>query len=180
MSREQKTRVCVYGDGLDYYVEKFILLDTYRISTTKVKVSLSSYERLIQKIYRMLYKENLIEHVKPNDEFEKLLLSQTKLNTAPFTSIAQMTLAPTTKIDIIEVVLRCGPSKYEGHTQNRCQIETELKVKMEKDKDFLVILGRNIGISPYQGVFLQIRFNSKIHINPTHPHASRSSRSYGH
>ncbi|KAG5586629.1 hypothetical protein H5410_047063 [Solanum commersonii] len=135
---ERKIRVCVYGDGLDYYVDKFILLDTYRISTARVKVSLSSYKRLIQKIYWMLNKETLIEHVKPNDEFEKLLLPPTKLNTTTFTSIAPMTLTPTAKIDIIEVVLRCGPSKYEGRTKNRCR-DVIVDNNQKNDIVFLVL-----------------------------------------
>ncbi|KAH0646972.1 hypothetical protein KY284_034856 [Solanum tuberosum] len=39
---------------------------------------------------------------------------------------------------------------------------------MENDKEFPVILGRNIGVSGYQGLSLQTRFNSTIRINPTY------------
>ncbi|XP_059279140.1 uncharacterized protein LOC132033242 isoform X2 [Lycium ferocissimum] len=42
---------------------------------------------------------------------------------------------------------------------------------MGKDEEFPVILGRNIGISSFQGLSLQIRFNSTIHINPAYPQA---------
>ncbi|KAK4709677.1 hypothetical protein R3W88_004190 [Solanum pinnatisectum] len=42
---------------------------------------------------------------------------------------------------------------------------------MENGKEFPAILGRNIGISGYQGLSLQTRFNSTIRINPTYPQA---------
>ncbi|XP_049382942.1 replication protein A 70 kDa DNA-binding subunit B-like [Solanum stenotomum] len=105
-----------------------------------------------------------------------------------------MTPAPNAEIDIIGVVLRCGPSKYAGRTKNRCrevtiaddqrnqflltlwddfgEIEgTELEAQMENGKEFPIILGRNIGVSGYQGLSLQTRFNSTIRINPTYPQA---------
>ncbi|XP_049398705.1 replication protein A 70 kDa DNA-binding subunit B-like [Solanum stenotomum] len=105
-----------------------------------------------------------------------------------------MTPTPKAEIDIIGVVLRCGPSKYAGRTQNRCrevtiaddqrnqflltlwddfgEIEgTELKAQMENGKEFPIILGKNIGVSGYQGLSLQTRFNSTIRINPTYPQA---------
>ncbi|KAG5615707.1 hypothetical protein H5410_015531 [Solanum commersonii] len=71
--QEQQIRAAAYGDDIEYYVEKFILLDTYLISVARVKVSLSSYERLIHKFYCLLDKEILVEHVKSNDELEKPL-----------------------------------------------------------------------------------------------------------
>ncbi|XP_069148474.1 uncharacterized protein [Solanum lycopersicum] len=42
---------------------------------------------------------------------------------------------------------------------------------MGKRKEFTVILARNIGISGYEDLSLQRRFNSTIRINPTYPHA---------
>lgn len=47
----------------------------------------------------------------------------------------------------------------------------QLEAKMQGGKEFSIILGRNIGISPYQGFSLQTRFNSTIRINPTYPQA---------
>uniref|UniRef100_A0A3Q7J983 Uncharacterized protein n=2 Tax=Solanum lycopersicum TaxID=4081 RepID=A0A3Q7J983_SOLLC len=47
----------------------------------------------------------------------------------------------------------------------------ELKSQMGKRKEFTVILARNIGISGYEDLSLQRRFNSTIRINPTYPHA---------
>ncbi|KAK4708632.1 hypothetical protein R3W88_029557 [Solanum pinnatisectum] len=145
--QEQQMRATVYGDDIDYYAGKLILLDTYLISTARVKVSLPSYGRIIHKFYWVLYKETLIEHIKPNNELEKSLH----------------------RPNIVGVVLRCGPSKYVGRTQNRCQIErAQLEDQMKKGKEFPVILGRNIGIFDLS---LQTRFNSAIRINPTYPQA---------
>ncbi|WMV38397.1 hypothetical protein MTR67_031782, partial [Solanum verrucosum] len=168
-------REVVYGDDIDYYAEKLILLDTYLISTARVKVSLPSYGRVIHKFYWVLDKEALIEHVEPDNELEKSLLPPTKLHTTTFANIAHMTPGPNAEIDIVGVVLRCGLSKYIGRTQNRCrevtiaddqrnqflltlwddlgEIEgTKLEAQMENGKDFPVILGRNIGVSGYQGM----------------------------
>lgn len=192
--QEQQIRAAVYGDDIDYYAEKLVIFDTYLISTARVKVSVPSYGRIIHKFYWVPDKEALIEHVEPDNELEKPLLPPTNLHTAPFASIANMTPAPNAEIDIIGVVLRCGPSKYAGRTQNRCrevtiaddqrnqflltlwddfgEIEgTELEAQMENGKEFPIILGRNIGVSGYQGLSLQTRFNSTIRINPTYPQA---------
>uniref|UniRef100_M0ZL83 Replication protein A OB domain-containing protein n=1 Tax=Solanum tuberosum TaxID=4113 RepID=M0ZL83_SOLTU len=212
--QEQQIRAVVYGDDIDYYAEKLVLSDTYLISTAMVKVSLPLYGRIIHKFYWVLDKEALIEHVEPHNELEKPLLPPTKLHTTTFASIAHMTPAPNAEIVIIGVVLHSGPSKYAGRTQNRCrevtivddqrnqflitlwddfgEIEgTELEAQMENGKEFPVILGRNIGVSGYQGkllksypftvytllhdhsvctcLSLQTRFNSTIRINPTYP-----------
>ncbi|KAG5596083.1 hypothetical protein H5410_037315 [Solanum commersonii] len=101
--------------------KKLILLDTHLISTARMKVSLPSYGRVIQKIYWVLDKEALIEHVELDNELEKPLLPPTKLHTTTFASIAHMTLDPNAEIDIVGVVPRCGPSKYIGRIQNRCR-----------------------------------------------------------
>ncbi|WMV46925.1 hypothetical protein MTR67_040310 [Solanum verrucosum] len=42
---------------------------------------------------------------------------------------------------------------------------------MATEADLLVILGRSIGISTYQGLSLQTRYNSTIHVNPNYPQA---------
>ncbi|WMV27496.1 hypothetical protein MTR67_020881 [Solanum verrucosum] len=200
-------RAVVYGDDIDNYAKKLILLDTYLISTASVKVSLPSYGKVIHKFYWVLDKEALIEHVEPDNELEKSLLPPTKLHTTTFASIAHMTPGPNAEIgphislfllDIVGVVLRCGPSKYIGHTQNRCcevtiandkrnqfmltlwddlgEIEgTELEALMENGKDFPVILGRNIGVSGYQGMRVLHCFTET---SPFYTTITRSFRMY--
>ncbi|KAG5580388.1 hypothetical protein H5410_051015 [Solanum commersonii] len=42
---------------------------------------------------------------------------------------------------------------------------------MATTADLIVILGRSIGISTYQGLSLQSRFNSTIHLDPNYPQA---------
>ncbi|KAH0645241.1 hypothetical protein KY284_033125 [Solanum tuberosum] len=175
-------------------LEKKTRFQNLILEDEQVKVSVPSYGRIIHKFYWVLDKEALIEHVEPDNQLEKPLLPPTNLHTATFASIANMNPTPNAEIDIIGVVLRCGPSKYAGRTQNRCrevtiandqrnqflltlwddfgEIEgTELEAQMENGKEFPIILGRNIGVSGYQGLSLQTRFNSTIHINPTYPQA---------
>ncbi|KAL3376838.1 hypothetical protein AABB24_003318, partial [Solanum stoloniferum] len=52
--------------------------------------------------------------------------------------------------------------EIEGH---------EISSKMATEPDLLVILGRSIGISTYQGLSLQTRYNSTLRVNPTYPQA---------
>ncbi|KAL3361468.1 hypothetical protein AABB24_014390, partial [Solanum stoloniferum] len=42
---------------------------------------------------------------------------------------------------------------------------------MATEPDLLVILGRSIGISTYQGLSMQTRYNSTLRVNPTYPQA---------
>ncbi|KAF3655609.1 putative 3-ketoacyl-CoA synthase 3-like, partial [Capsicum annuum] len=95
--------------------------------------------------------------------------------------------------DILGVVIHCCHEKYVGRTQNNCQEITiaddqntqflltlwgdfskiegpELQAKIEKE-EYLIILGRNIGIFYCQGLSLQIKFNTIIRINPSYPQA---------
>ncbi|XP_015158432.1 uncharacterized protein [Solanum tuberosum] len=104
-----------------------------------------------------------------------------------------MTSGPSAEIDILGVVLRCSPSKYVGRTQNRChevtiaddqqnqflltlwndfrKIEgTELEAQMEMGKTFPVILGRNTGISGYQGMRALHCFTEISHFYTIHYH----------
>ncbi|KAK4727082.1 hypothetical protein R3W88_031999 [Solanum pinnatisectum] len=97
---KQQIREVVYGDDIDYYAEKLMLLDIYLIITVRVKVSLPSYEKIKHKFYWVLDKESLIEHIKPNNEPKKPLLPPTKLHTTTFVSIAQMTPGPNAEISI--------------------------------------------------------------------------------
>ncbi|KAG5570982.1 hypothetical protein H5410_060748, partial [Solanum commersonii] len=128
--------------------------------------------KIIHKFYWVLDKETLIEHIKPNNELEKPRLPPTKLHTTTFVSILQMTPDPNAEIDIVGNVLCYGPSKYAGHTQNMCREVTivddqrsqflltlwddireiegvELEARMEKGKEFPIILERNIRICGY-------------------------------
>ncbi|KAG5593839.1 hypothetical protein H5410_035071 [Solanum commersonii] len=52
--------------------------------------------------------------------------------------------------------------EIEGH---------EIASKMATTADLLVILGRSIGISTYQGLSLQTRYNSTLRVNPNYPQA---------
>ncbi|KAG5568751.1 hypothetical protein H5410_064235 [Solanum commersonii] len=52
--------------------------------------------------------------------------------------------------------------EIEGH---------EIASKMATEADLPVILGRSIGISTYQGLSLQTRYNSTLRVNPNYPQA---------
>ncbi|KAH0725482.1 hypothetical protein KY284_001347 [Solanum tuberosum] len=52
--------------------------------------------------------------------------------------------------------------EIEGH---------EIASKMATEADLIVILGRSIGISTFQGLSLQTRFNSTVRVNPNYPQA---------
>lgn len=47
----------------------------------------------------------------------------------------------------------------------------ELESKLKGPNKLLVVIGRNIGVFPYQGLTLQIRFSSTICLNPLFPQA---------
>ncbi|KAG5582554.1 hypothetical protein H5410_053181, partial [Solanum commersonii] len=73
------------------------------------------------------YVENLTlldTHLISTARLDKPLLPLNKLHTTTFANIAQLTPGPNAEIDIVGVVLRCGLSKYAGHTQNRCREAT--------------------------------------------------------
>ncbi|KAG5568068.1 hypothetical protein H5410_064912 [Solanum commersonii] len=99
-----------------------------------------------------------------------------------------------TYADILAIVLRCGPQKNAGRSHHRCREITlcdnqktqflftlwedfgeieghEIASKMATEGDLLVILGRSIGISTYQGLSLQTRYNSTLRVNPNYPQA---------
>ncbi|KAH0645427.1 hypothetical protein KY284_033311 [Solanum tuberosum] len=98
------------------------------------------------------------------------------------------------EIDILAIVLRCGPQKNAGRSRHRCREITlcdnqksqflftlwedfgeieghEIASKMATETDLLVILARSIGISTYQGLSLQTRYNSTLRVNPNYPQA---------
>ncbi|XP_055826441.1 uncharacterized protein LOC129894844 [Solanum dulcamara] len=140
----------VSSKKFSFDVQKLTLLNTYLISTTRVKVSPTSYRRLIHKFYWMLDKETLIEHVKSTDELDKPLLPPTKINITTFANIAQITPGPTVEIDYGKKVFFCFHTFLLTLWDNFRKIEEiELEAKMEMGKEFHVILGRNIVISSY-------------------------------
>ncbi|KAF3683381.1 hypothetical protein FXO37_01890 [Capsicum annuum] len=85
-------------------------------------------------------------HITGYLEIKKPLPPPTKLNLTPLANVAQLTPTPS------------------------AEIGSELQAKMEKE-EYPVILGRNIGISSYQGLSLQIKFDTTIRIDPSNPQA---------
>ncbi|XP_027772047.1 replication protein A 70 kDa DNA-binding subunit B-like [Solanum pennellii] len=170
------------------------LMNTYLISTVRVKISQTSHGKPIHKFYWVLDKETVIEHITPSNGVENPLPPPTKLNITTFDRIPHMMLDSAVEIDILAIVLRCGPQKYTGRSNHKCreiiicdnqknqflltlwedfgEIEgNEIEAKMEKEMDLIVILGRNIGISTFQGLSLQRRYNSTIRVAPNYPQA---------
>ncbi|KAH0649920.1 hypothetical protein KY284_029832 [Solanum tuberosum] len=173
----------MYADEIEQYADKLKLLHTYLISTAKVKVSPTSYGKPIHKFYWILDKETVIEQIKPSHEVEKPLPPPTKLNITSFDRIPHLMVDSAAEIDILAIVLRCGPQKNVGRSHHRCREITlcdnqktqflftlwedfgeikghEIASKMATEADLLVILGRSIKISTYQ-----------VRVNPNYPQA---------
>ncbi|WMV33485.1 hypothetical protein MTR67_026870 [Solanum verrucosum] len=163
---ECQIKAVMYADEIEQYAATLKLLHTYLISTARVKVSPASYGKPIHKFYWILDKE---------------------------TKTCNNSLC-ITYADILAIVLRCGPQKNVGRSHHRCpeitlcdnqktqflftlwedfgEIEGhEIASKMATEADLFVLLGRSIGISTYQGLSLQTRYNSTLHVNPNYPHA---------
>ncbi|KAH0753470.1 hypothetical protein KY285_006618 [Solanum tuberosum] len=191
---ECQIKAVMYADEIDQYAATLKLFDTYLISTAKVKVPPASYGKPIHKFYWILDKETVIEQIKPSHEVEKPLPPPTKLNITTFDSIPHLMVDSAAEIDVLAIVLRCGPQKNAGRSHHRCREITlcdnqktqflftlwedfgeieghEIASKMATKADLLVILGRSIGISTYQGLSLQTRYNSTVHVNPNYPQA---------
>ncbi|KAM3325522.1 replication protein A 70 kDa DNA-binding subunit D [Capsicum chacoense] len=130
----------MYGDDIAYYADKLVLLNTYLISATRVKDLPKSYVRPIHTYYWVLDKETIVERINPNDEIEKPLPPPTKLNLTPLANVAQLTPTPSAEIDILGVVIRCGPEKYAGRTQNKCR---EITIADDPNTQFLLTLWGN-------------------------------------
>ncbi|KAH0744630.1 hypothetical protein KY290_032623 [Solanum tuberosum] len=188
---ECQIKAVMYTDEIEQYAATLKLLNTYLISTARVKVSPTSYDKPIHKFYWILDKETVIEQIKASHEVKKPLPPPTKLNITSFDRI------PHLKVDSaaeIAIVLRCGPQKNVGRSHHRCREITlcdnqknqflftlwedfgeiegrEIFSKMATEADLLVILGRSIGISTYQGLSLQTRYNSTVRVNPNYPQA---------
>ncbi|KAH0765133.1 hypothetical protein KY285_001004 [Solanum tuberosum] len=191
---ECQIKAVMYADEIQQYANTLKLLNTYLISTARVKVSLTSYGKPIHKFYWILDKETVIEQIKPSNEVEKPLPPPTKLPITSFDHIPHLMVDSTAEIDILAIVLRCGPQKNAGRSHHRCREITlcdnqnnqflltlwedfgeieghEIASKIATEADLLVILGRSIGISTYQGLSLQTRYNSTLRVNPNYPQA---------
>ncbi|XP_049378390.1 replication protein A 70 kDa DNA-binding subunit B-like [Solanum stenotomum] len=191
---ECQINAVMYADEIEQYADKLKLINTYLISTARVKVSPASYDKPIYKFYWILDKEIVIEHIKPSNEVEKPLPPPTKLNITTFDHIPHLMVDSAAEIDILAIVLRCGPQKYAGRSHHKCREITlcdnqknqflltlwedfeeieghEIASKMATEADLLIILGRSIRISTYQGLSLQTRYNSTIRVNPNYPQA---------
>ncbi|KAH0783609.1 hypothetical protein KY290_003207 [Solanum tuberosum] len=176
---ECQIRAVLYTDEIEQYAATLKLLNTYLISTAKVKVSPTSYGKPIHKFQWILDKETVIEQIKASHEVEKPLPPPTKLNITGFHRIPHLMVDSAAEI---------------GHSHHRCREITlcdnqknqflltlwedfgeieghEISSKMATEADMLVILGRSIGISTYQGLSLQTRYNSTVRINPNYPQA---------
>ncbi|KAH0751120.1 hypothetical protein KY290_030352, partial [Solanum tuberosum] len=191
---ECQIKAVMYTDEIEQYAATLKLLNTYLISTAKVKVSPTSYGKPIHKFHWILDKETVIEQIKASHEVEKPLPPPTKLNITSFDRIPHLMVDSAAEIDILAIVLRCGPQKNAGRSHHRCREITlcdnqrnqflftlwedfgeieghEISSKMATEADLLVILGRSIGISTYQGLSLQTRYNSTVRVNPNYPQA---------
>ncbi|KAG5620967.1 hypothetical protein H5410_006185, partial [Solanum commersonii] len=122
-----------------HYADKIKLINTYLISTAKVKVSPTSYGKPIHKFYWILDKETVIEHIKPSSELEKPLPPPTKLNITTFDRIPHMMVDfAATEIDILAIVLRCGPQKYAGRSHHKCGEITLCDNQAKENKGMLL------------------------------------------
>ncbi|KAH0646962.1 hypothetical protein KY284_034846 [Solanum tuberosum] len=192
---ECQIKAVMYADEIEQYADKLKLLNTYLISTAKVKVSLTSYGKPIHKFYWILDKETVIEEIKPSNEVENPLPPPTKLNITSFDRIPHLMVDSAAEIDILAIVLRYGPQKNAGRSHHRCREITlcdnqknqflftlwedfgeieghEIASKMATEADLLIILGKSIGFSTYQGLLLQTRYNSTVRVNPNYPQAA--------
>ncbi|XP_015159231.1 replication protein A 70 kDa DNA-binding subunit D-like [Solanum tuberosum] len=192
--QECQIRAVMYTNEIEQYAAKLKLFNTYLISTARVKVSPTSYGKPIHQFYWILDKETVIEQIKPSNEVEKPLPPPTKLNITSFDRIPHLMVDSAAEIDVLAVVLRCGPQKNAGHSHHRCREITlcdnqqnqflftlwedfgeieghKISSKMATETDLLVILGKSIGISTYQGLSLQTRYNSTVRVNPNYPQA---------
>uniref|UniRef100_A0A3Q7I3F0 ADP-ribosylation factor n=1 Tax=Solanum lycopersicum TaxID=4081 RepID=A0A3Q7I3F0_SOLLC len=128
----------------------------------KSQVPQISYGKPIHKFYWVLHKETVIEHITPSNGVEKPLPPPTKLNSTTSDRIPHMMLDSAVEIDILAIVLRCGPKKYTGEITicDNQEIEgNEIEAKMAKETDLIVILGRSIGISTFQGTCIEFFAN---------------------
>ncbi|KAG5576918.1 hypothetical protein H5410_057052 [Solanum commersonii] len=187
--KECQIKAVMYADEIQQYADKLKLINTYLISTARVKVSPTSYDKPIHQFYWILDKETVIEQIKPSNEVENPLPPPTKLNITSFNHIPHLMVDSTTEIGI-SILLAIIILKYTSLLlQNTYNISLciryadilaidfgeieghEIASKMATEADLPVILGRSIGISTYQGLSLQTRYNSTVRVNPNYPQA---------
>ncbi|KAG5590999.1 hypothetical protein H5410_041513 [Solanum commersonii] len=97
--KECQIKAVMYADEIEQYADKLKLINTYLISTARVKVSPTSYGKSIHNFYWILDKETVIEHIKPSNELEKPLPPPTKLNIITFDRIPHLMVDSATEID---------------------------------------------------------------------------------
>ncbi|KAG5596868.1 hypothetical protein H5410_038100 [Solanum commersonii] len=119
------------------------LLNTYLISTAKVKVLPTSYGKPIHKFHWILDKETVIEQIKASHEVEKPLPPPTKLNITSFDRIPHLMKTCDISIwtiyaDILAIVLRCGPQKNAGRSHHRCREMTLCDNQAKENKTMLL------------------------------------------
>ncbi|WMV32060.1 hypothetical protein MTR67_025445 [Solanum verrucosum] len=169
----------MYAEEIEQYAARLKLINTYLISTARVKVSPTSYDRPIHQFYWILDKETVIEQIKPSNEVENPLPSPTKLNITAFDRIPHMMVDSAAEIGrshhrCREITVCDNQKKQLLFTlwEDFGEIEGhEIGSKMATEADLPVILGRSIEISTYQGLSLQSRYNSTIRVNPPYPQA---------
>ncbi|KAH0657077.1 hypothetical protein KY285_031959 [Solanum tuberosum] len=118
---ECKIKAVMYADEIEQYADKLKLINTYLISTA-----------------RILEKETVIEHIKPSNELEKPLPPPTKLNITTFDRIPHLMVDSAAEIDILAIVLRCGPQKYAGRSHHRCREITLCDNQAKENKTMLL------------------------------------------
>uniref|UniRef100_A0A3Q7HMD6 Replication factor A C-terminal domain-containing protein n=1 Tax=Solanum lycopersicum TaxID=4081 RepID=A0A3Q7HMD6_SOLLC len=118
---ECQIKAVLYVDEIEPYAEMLKLVNTYLISTARVKISQTSHGKPIHKFYWVLDKETVIEHITPSNGVENPLPPPTKLNLTTFDRIPHMMLYSAVEIDILAIVLRCSPQKYAGRSNHKCQ-----------------------------------------------------------
>ncbi|KAG5627259.1 hypothetical protein H5410_012477 [Solanum commersonii] len=156
--KECQIKAVMYADEIQQYADKLKLINTYLISTARVKVSPTSYGKPIHQFYWILDKETVIEQIKPSNEVENPLPPPTKLNITGFNHIPHLMVDSTAEIGrshhrCQEITLCDNQKKQFLFTlwEDFGEIEGhEIASKMATEADLPVILRRSIGISTYQ------------------------------
>uniref|UniRef100_M1C8S0 Uncharacterized protein n=1 Tax=Solanum tuberosum TaxID=4113 RepID=M1C8S0_SOLTU len=110
---ECQIKAVMYAEEIEQYAARIKLMNTYLISTAKVKVPPTSYGKPLHQFYWILDKETVIEQIKPSNEVESPLPPPTKLNITAFDRIPRLLVDSAAEIDILAIVLRCGPQKTQ-------------------------------------------------------------------
>ncbi|KAH0746768.1 hypothetical protein KY285_008425 [Solanum tuberosum] len=152
----------MYADEIEQYADKLKLLNTYLISTARVKVSLTSYGKPIHKFYWILDKETVIEQIKPSNEVENPLPPPTNLNITSFDRIPHLMVDSAAEI---------------GHSHHRCREITLCDNQKNQFlftlwEDFEEIEGHEIASKMATKADLLTRYNSTVRVNPNYPQAA--------